>query len=144
MSEQEKELRIEGVVRASNYKRGAEGKQFLGAVIECADGMAWLVDYFEQSPFHAFAGRQVLVTGEPYRPKGQQMIGWRGRSGDKLGHFRVSTMRLVEVTPDAQLVQVEAMQKLSGRFERRASDTLESTLSFVTEKGDNFLGRIDI
>jgi hypothetical protein len=43
------------------------------------------------------------------------------------------------VTPDAQLVEVEARQELSGRFERVASDTLESTLYFVTEKGDKFL-----
>ena len=139
MSEQEKEIRMEGIVRAQSYKRGAEGKQFLGAVLECADGKAWVIDYSEQSPFHPFADRQVLVSGEPYHPKGQTLMGWRGKTGDKFGHFSVSTMRLVEVTPDAPLLEVEAGQELSGRFERQASGTPEPTLSFVTEKGDNFL-----
>jgi hypothetical protein len=136
MSEQ---IRIEGIVRAQSYKRGSEGKQFLGAVLECADGKAWLIDYSEQSPFHAFADRQVSVSGEPYHPKGQALMGWRDRKGDKFGHFRVAAMRLVEGTPDAPLLEVEAGQELSGRFERQASGTPESTLSFVTEKGDNFL-----
>jgi hypothetical protein len=136
MSEQEKELWIEGAVRASSYTRGTEGKQFLGAVIECADGKIWLIDYSEQSPFHAFADRQVLVSGEPYDPEGQALIGWYGR---EVGHFRVSTLRLIEITPDTQLVGIGTRHELSGRFERGASDRLESTLSFVTEKGDSFL-----
>jgi hypothetical protein len=136
MSEQERELRIEGVVRASSYSRDTPGKQFLGAIIECSDGKDWVIDYDEQSPFHAFADRQVLVSGEPYEPKGQMLIGRRGKLG--IGHLRVSAMRLVEVTPDAQVVEVGARQKLSGRFERGTSDTRESSLSFVTEK-DTFL-----
>lgn len=48
-------------------------------------------------------------------------------------------MRLVEVTPDAELIEVGAPQHLSGRFERDTSDTGQSTLTFDTEKGDTFL-----
>jgi hypothetical protein len=96
-----------------------------------------VIDYSEQSPFHAFAGRQVGVSGEPYKPEGQHLIGWGG--GKTLGHFRVSTMRLVEVTPDAELVEVGAGQHLCGRFERGKSETGCSTLSFVTEEETTFL-----
>src|SRR5450432_1341217 len=137
MSQQENLLRIEGVVRASSYARDAPGKQFLGAIIEGSDGNDWVIDYDEQSPFHAFADRQVLVSGEPYEPNGQKLIGRWGKLG--IGHLQVATMRLVEVTPDAQLVEVGARHKLSGRFERGTSDTRESSLSLVTEKGDTFL-----
>jgi hypothetical protein len=55
------------------------------------------------------------------------------------GHFGVSTMRLVEVTPDAWLMEVEAAQHLSGRFEHATGDAGKSALSSVTEKGDTFL-----
>jgi hypothetical protein len=48
-------------------------------------------------------------------------------------------MRLVEAAPDAELIEVGAGQQLTGRFELRTSHTGESTLSFVTEKGDRFL-----
>jgi len=88
MSERENELRIEGVVRASGYTREAPGKQFLGAIIECSAGTDWVIDYDEQSPFHAFADRRVLVSGEPCEPQGQHLGGIR--------YFRVSTMRLLD------------------------------------------------
>jgi hypothetical protein len=48
-------------------------------------------------------------------------------------------MRLVEVAPDAELLEVGAGQHLTGQFELCTSHTGESTLSFVTEKGDTFL-----
>ena len=48
-------------------------------------------------------------------------------------------MRLAEVTPDAELVEVGRGHHLCGRFERGTSDTGQSMLSFVTEKGDTFL-----
>jgi hypothetical protein len=137
MSEQAKELQFEGIVHSSAYVDGAKGKQFLGAIIECSDGREWVIDYEEQSPFHAFADRQVVVSGEPYEPTGQHLIGTPG--GGKRGHFRVSNMRLVEVTSDAELVEVGAAQDLSGRFERSTSDAGESMLSFVTEKSTTFL-----
>jgi hypothetical protein len=130
MVEQQKELQLEGIVLASRYAAN-KGKQFLGAIIKCTDRM-WVIDYDEQSPFHAFADRQVVVSGEPYEPAGQYLI------GKKLGHFRVSTMRLVEVPPDAELVEVAAGRHLFGRFERSASDTWGSILTFVTEKGESF------
>jgi len=137
MSDQEKKVRLEGIVQASRYDPNAPGKQFLGAAIECSDGKVWVIDYEEQSPFHAFAGRQVVVAGESYTPKGQALIGWSG--GTKLGHFRVATMRPVEVTGDVELVEVGAGFDLRGRFWRGASDTGESMLRFVTEEGDAFV-----
>jgi len=94
MSDPEKELRLEGIVHASQFEPGAEGKQFLGAAIECDDGRVWVIDYREESPFHPFAGRRIEVVGQPYQPEGQHLIGWRG--GKLLGHFRVSTFRIVE------------------------------------------------
>ena len=104
VSDQEKEVRLEGILHACPYDPSAQGKQFLGAAIECSDGKVWVIDYRKQSPFHAFAGRQVVVAGEPYKPEGQHLIGWG--EGKTLGHFRVSTMWLVEVTPDAEPVEV--------------------------------------
>jgi hypothetical protein len=135
MSEQdETEVRFEGIVRASCYLPALQGKQFLGAIIECADGREWVIDYDEQSPFHAFADRHVVVSGRPYTPEGQRI------GGDQIvGHFRVSTMRLVEVTPEAEFVEVGPAHHLSGRFERGTSDTGEATLSFVSANGDTFL-----
>ena len=90
----ENEMRLEGIVHASSYDPDAQGKQFVGAAIECTDGNVWVIDYRDQSPFHAFAGRRVVVSGEPYRPEGQHLIGWRGNQ--KVGHFRVSTIRLAD------------------------------------------------
>lgn len=136
MSEHERKLRCEGTVHAVPYNPRAEGKQFLGAAIECTDGKVWVIDYSEESPFHAFANRHVVVFGEPYEPEGQQLVGWEG--GKKLGHLRVSTLRLIEVTPDAELVEVGRGQRLCGRFERGTSDTGESRLAFVTEKATRF------
>ena len=94
MSEQEQEIQLEGIIRASRRDPAAEGKQFLGAAIECSDGTRWVISYDEQSPFHAFADRHVVVTGQPYKPGGQHLIGWSG--GQKLCHFRVSDIRLTE------------------------------------------------
>jgi len=130
------EERLEGIVHACRYDPSAEGKQFLGAAIESRDGRVWVIDYDEQSPFHAFAGRQVVVSGEPYTPEGQLLARW---SGKQPGHFRVSALRLVDVTPDAELVEVGPGRFLNGRLERGTSDVTEPMLSFVTEKGDVFL-----
>lgn len=136
MSDQEKKVRLEGIVEASRYDRDAPGKQFLGAAIKCSDGKVWVIAYGEQSPFHAFAGRQVVASGERYSPDGQALIGWRGATS--LGHFRVSSMRPVEVTDDLELREVGAEFDLRGRFWRGKSDTGKSLLRFVTEKGDTF------
>jgi hypothetical protein len=128
---------IDGVIRAKSYSDGAKGKQFLGAVIECSDGSAWIIDYGELSPFHALADHQVIASGEPYRPAGQAVIRWGGRSGDLLRHFRVSLVRPIEVTPDVQITEIRAPNALSGRFERDSAIP-ESTLSFVTDDGNTF------
>lgn len=130
----EAEIQFEGVVRAFRYDPGAQGKQFLGAMIECADGSEWVIDYDEQSPFHVFADHQVLVSGRPYTPEGQRIGGNR-----IIGHLRVSTMRVVEVTSEVEFVEVGPAQHLSGRFERSANETGEATLTFVSTNGDAFL-----
>jgi hypothetical protein len=137
MTEQAKELRLEGIVRSSRYRPGFHEKQFVGAIIECSDGREWVIDYDEQSPFHAFSDRRVVVSGESYKPaKEQHLIQENGKPKQ---HFRVSNMRLVEVNPDAELVEVRGRQKLSGRFERVTTDSGESMLSFVSEGGETFL-----
>lgn len=94
MSEQKKELRVEGVVRASRRNPNGQGKQFLGAAIECNDGTVWVISYEENSPFHAFADKHVVVSGEPYKPTGQHLTGWHG--GQTLGHLLVSSIQLAE------------------------------------------------
>lgn len=132
MDEQQKEVRLKGIVLASRYT--PKGKAFLAAMIKCTGGMKWMIDYDEQSPFHAFADRRVVASGEPYKPAGhgQYVLG--------VGHFRVSTMQLVGVPPDEELVlELAAAHHLFGRFERSASDTEGSILTFITEKGESFL-----
>jgi hypothetical protein len=94
MSDQESEVQLEGTVHASGFAPVGLGKQFLGAAIECSDGAVWVITYGERSPFHAFAGRRVVVSGQPYQPGGQYLIGWPGAKS--LGHFRVSTIRLAD------------------------------------------------
>ncbi|MFC1573540.1 hypothetical protein ACFL6M_08095 [Candidatus Eisenbacteria bacterium] len=156
MDEHEKTLRLDGIVRASGFASGVQGKQFLGVIIECCDGGEWIVDYDEQSPYHAFADRQVVVSGTPCEVSGRHLSGTT--SGRKQGnrrmstqhlirtargqtpwHLRVSTMRLAAITPDAEIVAVGAEQRLCGRFERATCRSGESTLAFVTLEGDTFL-----
>src|SRR5262249_7149139 len=98
-----------------------------------------VIDYDEQSPFHAFDARHVVLFGESYEPSrfSQHLITWH--EGRTLGHFRVSQMRLVHVTPDADLLEVGTGYELRGRFERVPSDTAKSILAFVSEQGDEFL-----
>jgi hypothetical protein len=130
LSGQEKELRLEGTVHAPSSFSPRTGP--VVATIKCRDGAEWVIDYDEQSPYHAFAGRRVVASGLPCEPPMQHVI-WVS------GHFAVSTMRLAEASPDAWLIEVGGAQHLSGRFERGAGDAGESALSFVTEKGDTFL-----
>lgn len=137
MIDPDKAVRLEGIVRISRFDRDSEGKQFLGAMIECADRKKWVVDYDEQSPYCAFSGHRVVASGEPYAPDGQELIGW-GRD-NHLRHLRVSTMRLVEGTTDAELVEVGEGQRLRGHFERGLIGTEDAMLSFVVEGGDTFL-----
>jgi hypothetical protein len=47
MSDEEKEAQLQGIVHASRYEPSAQGKQFLGAAIECSDGKVWVIDYDE-------------------------------------------------------------------------------------------------
>jgi hypothetical protein len=93
-SEQKNEVRLEGILRAYRRDSRFEDKPFLGAEIECKDGTLWIITYEEDSPFHRFADRQVVVSGEPYEPTGQHLIS----DGGKLGHFHVSSIRLAEGT----------------------------------------------
>ena len=132
MSEKERDVRVEGIVRARSYDPAARGKQFLGAIIEGADGMEWVVSYAEQSPFHVFADRQVEAFGMPDVAKGQHLIGALG--GRSLAHFKVSRLRLAGAAPGAELSEVGAEQSLFGGFKRDASDALY----FVTRDGDTF------
>jgi hypothetical protein len=126
---QQKELRLEGIVHAPGSFSAPGGP--IVASIKSRDGAEWVIDYDEQSPYRAFAGRRVVVAGVPCEPPIQHVIGVRG-------HFAVATMRLIEVTPDAWLMEVGEAQHLSGRFDPDTSDARESALTFVTEQGDTF------
>jgi hypothetical protein len=130
LSGREEEARLEGTVNAAGHITADCGP--LVTTLMCPDGARWVIDYDEQSPYHAFAGRQVVVSGVPCEPPPQHVL-------FVTGHFRVSRMRLVEVTPDAWLTEVGAGYHLSGRFEHGPGDSREPPLSFVTEKGDTFL-----
>jgi hypothetical protein len=129
LSGREEEVRLEGTVHALGHITASCGP--LVTTIKCPDGAEWVIDYDEQSPYHAFAGRRVVATGLPCEPPPQHVL-------FVTGHFGVSTMRLVEVTNNAWLTEVGAGRILSGRFHRGAGTAGESTLSFVTETGDAF------
>src|SRR5262245_518494 len=130
MSEQEKELRIEGVVRAGRYASPL--------LIECSDGMNWVIANAENCLFAAFADRRVVASGNYFKPhltNGPCYV----IESPKLKHFSVSTIRLFELSPDAELVTVGRAYALCGRFERGASDAGETVLSFVTAAGDTLV-----
>lgn len=97
MSDRPGEIRLEGTVRAHRLIPGAPGKQFLGALIECDDGMQWVMDYSEASRFHEFAGRRVVVSGTPFTPDlmSQHLV------GDRIAHLRVSSIRLADESSQA-------------------------------------------
>ncbi len=132
MSEREQALQLEGAVRLCNTCLAP----WPGAELECSDAR-WEIAWHPDTPYHAFAGRRVLVSGEPFEPESMQRRLWR--VGEKpIRHFRVSTMRLVEAAPDAELLEVGAGQQLTGRFELCQTHPGESTLTFVTEQGVMF------
>jgi hypothetical protein len=140
--EEERELmetKLEGVVRAHRYDPTAKGKQFLGAAVEGEDGTIWVIDYEEQSPFHAFDGHHVVAYGEPYDPgpESQHLVEWG--EGKDPRHFRVATMRHAGAMVAAELVEIGPGHRISGHLGREVTDPRESTLSFVSEKGDSFL-----
>lgn len=57
----------------------------------------------------------------------------------RVGHFRVSTMRPLAPTPDADIVEIGEVLKLRGQFRRDTGANFNSRLSFVTEQGESFL-----
>ena len=129
LSGPEEELRLEGTVQAPGHLTARRGP--LVTSIKCPDGAEWVIDYDEQSPYHAFAGRRVVASGRPCEPPHQHVLG-------VTGHFGVSTMRLVEEAADAWLTDVGPGHLLSGRFDGGTSDAGECPLSFVTGTGDAF------
>jgi len=112
---------------------------FFAWQIEDNDGTSWVIDYRAKSLFRAFADLRVVAVGSQYEPPHgtAHLIGKPG--GKKLRHSRVSTMRLVEVPPDSELVGVGNADFLWGRFERGATDSGEAVLSFVIEAGGSFV-----
>jgi hypothetical protein len=121
---------------------GEHGKQFLGAIIECADGKAWIVDYNESSPYHAFADCRVIVEGRLGSLEGgsQRLIRWKGRSvGIDLGHLIVSTMRLVgEASREHQVLEIGPRLTLSGHLDLGTGAANEAKPPFITTAGATF------
>lgn len=121
---------LEGTVFARSAFRPLRGP--VTTEIQCGDEAVWVIDYDEQSPYHAFIGRRVVASGFPCHPPSQHRI-------HVTGHFAVSRMQLAEPAPDAWLTEVGAAQELSGRFEHRIEgETAESEFSFMTEHGEAF------
>lgn len=129
LSRQE-EVRLEGTLHAPGHITARCGP--LVTKINCSDGAEWVIDYAEQSPYHAFAGRRVVATGCPCEPPLQHVIG-------VTGHFAISLMQLAEVATDAWLTEIGQGYVLTGRFDKVMSGAGESLLSFATETGDTFL-----
>jgi hypothetical protein len=126
-SGREEVVRLDGTVHAPGNIIARRGP--LVTTIECPDGAKWVIDYDEQSPYHAFAGRRVVASGRPCEPPPQHVLG-------VTGHFGVSTMRLAEMANDAWIIEVGPGQFLSGRIDGDAGDAKEPALAFVTETGD--------
>jgi len=138
MEQNSNTTQLEGTVVSRRYNAALDGLQSLGVAIDDGRGNLWVVDYEEQSPYHVFGGRRVVAFGEAYEPDPltPHMIssprGW-------VGHFRVSSMKLADVTPDADVLEIGPRQALCGRLERHATWTGKSVLTFVTEGGEGFL-----
>ena len=124
------EHRLEGIVDARGSFAPRRGP--VTTEIKCPDGAVWVIDYDEQSPYQAFIGRRIEASGFPCHPPKQHRVA-------VTGHFAVSTMQLAEVATDAWLIEVGAVQDLTGRFERGIDAmAAESGLSFVTKNDDTF------
>ena len=125
--ENAQESQLEGTVVARGAFRPRRGP--VTTEIQCSDGAVWVIDYDEQSPYHAFTERRVVASGFPCHPPMQHRI-------QVTGHFAVSRMQLAGPSPDAWLTEVGAAQELAGHFEHRIDcETSQSELSFVTEHG---------
>ena len=130
MTIEDDESQIEGVIRAPNYGRGLEGKQFLGAQLKPDSGKTWVLDYFETSPYHAFDGRRVIASGRPCMPP-LQCLG-------NVRHFAASTLRVAEITNDVQVIEVGSEKRLRGRLEFDLSDSSGPSLAFIGDAGEAF------
>src|SRR5262249_41472883 len=125
--------RLEGIVHLCNTCMAP----WFGAELVC-DDTRWEIAWHPDTPYHAFAGRRVTVSGHPFEPESLQHRLWR--TGEKpIRYFRVSTMGLIEETADAALIRVGPGQQLTGRFELSTTGTGEPTLSFITDRGDTIL-----
>jgi len=125
----QEEVRLEGTLHAPGHIIARCGP--LVTSIKCSDSTEWVIDYDEQSPYHAFAGRRVVVTGFPCEPPLQHVIG-------VTGHFAVSLMRLAKGRGGAWLTEIGPGQTLTGCFKGAMRNVGQSPLSFVTEIGDTF------
>jgi len=129
LAEDDHEHKLEGTVIARGSFAPRRGR--VTTEINCADGAVWVIDYDEQSPYQAFIGRRVVVSGFPCHPPMQHRI-------EVTGHFAVSRMQLAAPEADAWLIDVGLPQEFAGRFKRSANEAAETQLAFLTENGDTF------
>ena len=73
---EEKERQLEGIVYAPGSRSARKGP--VVAKNKCRDGAVWVIDYDDQSPYHAFAGREVVVSGVSCAGPAQKVIGVTG------------------------------------------------------------------
>src|SRR4051794_37422048 len=135
MSAQTDEIYLEGVIAAPGPE---PGEKPFGAILEC-EREEWVLSYEENSPFRPFHRRKVGLSGKPYTPKGQHLIDPGSRL--PLNHLELASMRLLLITPDAQILEVGRREIFRGRFKRSRAGRFswKTALWFVTQHGKEFL-----
>lgn len=123
------EIRIRGYFRSYWLDGTGQGRVFLRANLDCSNGLRWAIDCSEDSPFHALDAREVIVSGQPCETQDMFVA---GKVPDR---FRASSMQIAEISADAQVVELEAKQELTGHFEQSRAQPAEHPLTFVTLDG---------
>lgn len=134
--EQHVALNFEAVVRVAAPQR-PNGKSFRGVQLERPDGELWVVTYGPEGWLQAFDGRTVLVTGGPYEPSGQALVGAK--------HFRIATLTVQDPQRGVgPLFGVGPVMTLVGRFVRAqgpvgSKNEGETYSTFLTTDGTSYL-----
>lgn len=123
------EIRIKGIFRSYWLDGTGQGQVFLRATLDCSNGMRWAIDCSEDSPFHAFDGREVIVSGEPYETRDLFVA---GKVPDR---FCASSMQIAEVLADPQLFELDAKQEFTGSFEHTRGQPAGHPITFVARDG---------
>lgn len=111
------------------------GKRFQGVWLVPEDGSERMVIAYRPDPWwQTVDGRTVDVDGETYQPEGQAIGAI---------HFRVRELRVVDPTPEDQLIIIRGKREFSGQFTTHtwpAGTKLEGEKStvFVSDAGTQY------